>query len=1234
MKLFTCDGGRARAVFLFILLGLVFGGGPFGSDAYAKSESSRLTDQMKTQFDAAVTNSDVNKAKEIWSSIDMAFSDKFDRRMAKGVIFSGGFVGGKAFQKLHESKNSEFEQLALFFSSINQSFLTSPPAYETTGSLTGTITDSETRQKLAGVKVMFAGQETITNSKGEYAFRDIPVGIYNLYWFSSGSKVGENPSVMVEENVSTKYSLSLRMKDGPSLAELKKRNDAALAKSVKEANDAIDTALAARKSLVGKEILVGTLLDEDSGAPIAKATVMMSCKPNASPSQPQASSGAMIKNVTSDEKGQFTITEIPEGICDMSIMKTNVSFSNMLEKVNSHEDRTYGFTQKFRMTANTTHRLEHTWKIAAKTLDTGGTLTGVVLNADDKTPVVGALVSVASGHVGLVAVNGKSAKTDKQGRFEIRFVPAGDQTIEVGKEIFKPNSQGVKILKGKRVDVTLKLEPITTGTVTGLALNTEDQQPLVGVKINLGTLSATTDAQGRFELHDVDAGDVTVRGSKEIFKPALQSVVLQPAKSVDVTLKLEPITTGTVTGLALNAADQQPLAGVNITLGMLSATTDAQGRFKLDDVHAGDVKVEGSKEVFKPAAQGVKVLAAKRVDVTLKLEPITTGTVTGLALNAADQKPLAGVKVTLGTLSTTTDAQGRFKLLNVHAGDVLVSGNKAVFKPASQGMKLQAAKSVNVTLKLVPIMVGTVTGLVLNAADQKPLAGATITAGSKSVTTDIQGKFTLSDMGTGPLSVQAGKSIFKPASQGVQVVAAKSVNVTLKLEPITVGTVTGIALNAADQKPLSGVKVTLGTLSTTTDMQGRFKLLNVHAGDVLVRGNKAVFKSGSQGVQVQAAKSVDVTLKLAPITVGTLTGLVLNAVDQKPVAGATITAGARTATTDAQGKFTLSDMAAGPLSVQAGKPVFKPGSAGIEVVAAQSVSVTLKLKPITTGTVTGLALNAANQKPLAGVKVILGTFSTATDAQGRFKLLNVHAGDVLVSGNKTVFKPASQGVQVVAAKSVDVTLKLEPITTATIKGLAVDKQTGKPIAGVRVAASNKDDETDVKGVFGLDNVAAGKISLVARHADYKTVERRIKLKAGEVHKQKLELERRREDVLELEAALRDKGTVDLYGIHFDSGKNQFLSSSLSTLQAVSEVIKGMPDNVFEVSGHTDSDGQEGYNQGLSERRSRIVIKWLVEHGVNAKQLKPKGYGESKPVVSNSSEAGKALNRRVQLKVKL
>src|SRR3546814_20978196 len=105
--------------------------------------------------------------------------------------------------------------------------------------------------------------------------------------------------------------------------------------------------------------------------------------------------------------------------------------------------------------------------------------------------------------------------------------------------------------------------------------------------------------------------------------------------------------------------------------------------------------------------------------------------------------------------------------------------------------------------------------------------------------------------------------------------------------------------------------------------------------------------------------------------------------------------------------------------------------------------------PITVGTVTGVALNAVDQKPLAGVKVTLGTLSTTTDVQGRFTLYGVQAGDASVQGSKAVFRPASQGVRVLAAKDVDVTRRSVTITPATPKRNRVEKTTHTPIARER-----------------------------------------------------------------------------------------------------------------------------------------------------------------------------------------
>jgi outer membrane protein OmpA-like peptidoglycan-associated protein len=66
-----------------------------------------------------------------------------------------------------------------------------------------------------------------------------------------------------------------------------------------------------------------------------------------------------------------------------------------------------------------------------------------------------------------------------------------------------------------------------------------------------------------------------------------------------------------------------------------------------------------------------------------------------------------------------------------------------------------------------------------------------------------------------------------------------------------------------------------------------------------------------------------------------------------------------------------------------------------------------------------------------------------------------------------------------------------------------------------------------------------------------------------------------------------------------------------------------------IHGHTDSDGENAYNQELSQRRASAVLNWLKAHGVEGARLESKGFGESKPIADNNTPEGKEKNRRVE-----
>ncbi|WP_178986478.1 OmpA family protein [Winogradskyella helgolandensis] len=104
-------------------------------------------------------------------------------------------------------------------------------------------------------------------------------------------------------------------------------------------------------------------------------------------------------------------------------------------------------------------------------------------------------------------------------------------------------------------------------------------------------------------------------------------------------------------------------------------------------------------------------------------------------------------------------------------------------------------------------------------------------------------------------------------------------------------------------------------------------------------------------------------------------------------------------------------------------------------------------------------------------------------------------------------------------------------------------------------------------------------------------------------------------------------------ILFNSGKATFQKQTDQVLQSMVAIFKDYPKANFSLEGHTDSDGSKSMNQALSERRANAVRDYLIANGINADRLTAAGFGESNPIASNSTSAGKKENRRVEVKLK-
>lgn len=120
--------------------------------------------------------------------------------------------------------------------------------------------------------------------------------------------------------------------------------------------------------------------------------------------------------------------------------------------------------------------------------------------------------------------------------------------------------------------------------------------------------------------------------------------------------------------------------------------------------------------------------------------------------------------------------------------------------------------------------------------------------------------------------------------------------------------------------------------------------------------------------------------------------------------------------------------------------------------------------------------------------------------------------------------------------------------------------------------------------------------------------------------------------VEKDGCVWQEQTVTLSNLQFASGSPQLTADIRMRLDAVVDFFANQPDVRMDIYGHTDAQGAEAYNQALSAARAASVRDYLAGKGIAARRLTSQGFGESKPIDDNATEAGRARNRRVELHI--
>jgi len=116
----------------------------------------------------------------------------------------------------------------------------------------------------------------------------------------------------------------------------------------------------------------------------------------------------------------------------------------------------------------------------------------------------------------------------------------------------------------------------------------------------------------------------------------------------------------------------------------------------------------------------------------------------------------------------------------------------------------------------------------------------------------------------------------------------------------------------------------------------------------------------------------------------------------------------------------------------------------------------------------------------------------------------------------------------------------------------------------------------------------------------------------------------------VEAQLRESKRVILSDVNFETGRADITADSENALNALVTALNQHPDWKVRIEGFTDSTGSPSANLKLSADRAQAVVNWLGDHGIDRSRLSSKGYGETRPAATNTTEEGRAKNRRVVL----
>jgi large repetitive protein len=521
-----------------------------------------------------------------------------------------------------------------------------------------------------------------------------------------------------------------------------------------------------------------------------------------------------------------------------------------------------------------------------------------------------------------------------------------------------------RTLKSVFVFIAATVLSVDAATVSGVVKDSASGAPISGIYVSLRTPTTTlardtTDATGVYTLTTDSIGSIIVR-ARELAADANypqkdSTVTLAMSDSKTINLLLAKIPKATLSGVVLaDSATGAALAGVFVTLrsGMTSRldTTGADGKYQFDNVTLGNYFVSASlaKYVTNNLSDTIKLTTITPVTKDIVLKSIVYSAVTGIiGSDATPSAPIAGAIVTLRsaiytggiTRRDTTGDDGKYQFDSLPTGNYLlgITAVKFVSIVASDTIKLTTSAPATHNITMTAIIYASVSGIVVDdATPSAPITGAIVTLrpatfGGVAVfrdTTAADGKYQFDSIQNGNYTVSATATQYRTLIVGdtVKITTTQAItrNITLKL--IAYSSISGMVTNSLASTPVPKALVTIRQVGSTTPAKrdstgddGKYSFDSTLTGTYVVTVTATNYLTEIDTQELKATPLAH-SIKLMPIIWVKITGIVTDSTG-KAVSGALVlftktgSSTSKTATTGADGSYTLDSATTGTLSV-------------------------------------------------------------------------------------------------------------------------------------------------------------------------------------------------------------------------------------------------------------------------------------------------------------------------------